>query len=113
NVAIPSLQQQQSVSGQWYALVFNLNMGTLGSLASSAGFTSTFMMAWCVGAKGAWAGVKLPGVNPQAPSFSLQGVLKLNIGSIMIQKATDTTGTAYLMKINNIALEVFSLSFPP
>ncbi|MFW0739851.1 hypothetical protein [Flavobacterium sp. T12S277] len=113
NVAIPSLQQQQSVSGQWYALVFNLNMGTLGSLASSAGFTSTFMMAWCVGAKGAWAGVKLPGVNPQAPSFSLQGVLKLNIGSIMLQKATGTTSVAYLMKINNIALEVFSLSFPP
>ncbi|GAA6767957.1 hypothetical protein AAFH68_39090 [Flavobacterium sp. CGRL1] len=113
NVAIPSLQQQQNVSGQWYALVFNLNMGTLGSLASSAGFTSTFMMAWCVGAKGAWAGVKLPGVNPQAPSFNLQGVLKLNIGSIMLQKATGTDGTAYLMKINNIALEVFSLSFPP
>lgn len=113
NVAIPSLQQQQNVSGQWYALVFNLNMGTLGSLASSAGFTSTFMMAWCVGAKGAWAGVKLPGVNPQAPSFSLQGVLKLNIGSIMLQKATGTASTAYLMKINNIALEVFSLSFPP
>ncbi|MES2727948.1 MAG: hypothetical protein V4643_12640 [Bacteroidota bacterium] len=113
SVAIPDLQQQQNVSGQWYALVFNLNMGTLGSLASSAGFTSTFMMAWGVGATGAWAGVKLPGVNPQAPSFSLQGVLKLNIGSIMLQKATGTTGTAYLMKINNIALEVFSLSFPP
>ncbi|MFH7010713.1 hypothetical protein ACHRV5_02510 [Flavobacterium sp. FlaQc-52] len=113
NVAIPSLQQQQSVSGQWFALVFNLNMGTLGSLASSAGFTSTFMMAWCVGANGAWAGVKLPGVNPQAPSFSLQGVLKLNIGSILLQKATGTTETAYLMKINNIALELFSLSFPP
>ncbi|WP_166923161.1 hypothetical protein [Flavobacterium poyangense] len=113
NVAIPSLQQQQSVSGQWYALVFNLNMGTLGSLASSAGFTSTFMMAWCVGANGAWAGVKLPGVNPQAPSFSLQGVLKLNIGSILLQKATGTEEVAYLMKINNIALELFSLSFPP
>lgn len=113
NVAIPSLQQQQNVSGQWYALVFTLNMGTLGALATSAGFTSTFMMAWSVGAKGAWAGVKLPGVNPQAPSFSLQGVLKLNIGSIMLQKATGTTGVAYLMKINNIALEVFSLSFPP
>ncbi|CAM2938045.1 hypothetical protein [Flavobacterium frigoris] len=113
NVTIPDLQQQQNISGQWYALVFNLNMGTLGSLASSAGFTSTFMAAWGVGATGAWAGVKLPGVNPQAPSFSLQGVLKLNIGSILMQRATETNGTAYLMKINNIALELFSLSFPP
>ncbi|WP_300488899.1 hypothetical protein [Flavobacterium sp.] len=113
NVSMPELQNQQSVSGEWYALVFNLNMGTLGALASSAGFTSSFMMAWCVGAKGAWAGVKLPGVNPQAPSFSLQGVLKLNIGSIMLQTATGTDSIAYLMKINNIALDVFSLSFPP
>lgn len=113
NVSIPELQNQQSVSGEWYALVFNLNMGTLGALASSAGFTSSFMMAWCVGAQGAWAGVKLPGVNPQAPSFSLQGVLKLNIGSIMLQTATGTDSIAYLMKINNIALDVFSLSFPP
>lgn len=112
-VSIPSLQQQQGVTGQWYGLVFNLNMGTLGSLASSAGFNSTFMMAWSVGGTGAWAGVRLPGVNPQAPSFSLQGILKLNIGTILLEKATGTTGIAYLMKINNIALKLFSLSFPP
>lgn len=113
DVAIPSLQQQQGISGEWYGLEFSLNMGTLGSLASSAGFTSTFLMAWGVGATGAWAGVQLPGVNPQAPSFSLQGVLKLDIGAIQLEKATGTTGTAYLMKINNIALKLFSLSFPP
>jgi hypothetical protein len=114
DVSISSLEQQQGISGPWYGLVFNLNMGTLGSLASTAGFTSTFMMAWSVGATGAWAGVKLPGVNPQAPSFSLQGILKLNIGLISLEKATPTTSsTAYLMKINNIALKLFSLSFPP
>ena len=112
NVSIPKLQQQQGISGPWYGLVFNLNMGTLGSLASSAGFNSTFMMAWNVGATGAWAGVKLPGVNPQAPSFSLQGIIKLDIGSITLEAATGTTSVAYLMKINNIALKLLSLSFP-
>lgn len=112
NVSVQSMQQQ-GISGTWYGLVFNLNMGTLGSLSSAAGFTSTFMMAWNVGATGAWAGVKLPGVNPQAPSFSLQGILKLDIGSIILQKATGTIGVAYIMKINNIALKLFSLSFPP
>ncbi|MFI5163553.1 MAG: hypothetical protein ACHQHN_19920, partial [Sphingobacteriales bacterium] len=36
------------------------------------------------------------------------------IGVISLEKATPTTnGTAYLMKINNIALKLFSLSFPP
>lgn len=112
NVSIPTLKQQQGISGAWYGLVFNLNMGTLGALASSAGFSSTFMVAWAVGAKGAWAGIKLPGVNPQAPSFSLQGILKLDIGSILLEQATGTANVAYLMKINNIALKLFSLSFP-
>lgn len=112
NVSVQPIQEQ-AISSKWYGLVFNLNMGTLGSLSSAAGFTSTFMMAWNVGGKGAWAGVKLPGVNPQAPSFSLQGILKLDIGSIVLQKATGTTGVAYIMKINNIALKLFSLSFPP
>lgn len=111
NVSLPSLKQQQGVSGPWYGLQFNLNMGTLGALTSSMGFNSVFLMAWNVGSTGAAAGLKLPGVNPQAPFFSLQGVLRLNIGSVLLTVADD--GVSYLMKINNIALKVLALSFPP
>jgi hypothetical protein len=112
NVQLPALKQQQAISGDWYGLTFKLNMGTLGSLASAAGFNTTFMTPWNVGGTGAVAGLKLPGVNPQAPSLSLQGVIKMDIGSIRIDIA-DGEGTAYLMKINNIALKVLSLTFPP
>ncbi|MET1254987.1 hypothetical protein [Aliikangiella maris] len=111
NLSLPSLEQQQAVNGNWYALTFKLNMGTLGSLASSAGFNTTFMIAWNVGGNGVSAGLKLPGVNPQAPALSLQGVLKLDIGSLSLSVADDNK--SYLMKLNNIALKVLGLSFPP
>ncbi|HVI47852.1 MAG TPA: hypothetical protein VM802_23485 [Chitinophaga sp.] len=108
-------QPQEGISGDWYGLVFTLNMGTLGALASAAGFNTTFLAAWNVGGSGTAAALKLPGVNPQAPFFSLQGVLKLDIGSVSMSLADgSTTGKmAYLMKINNIAVKLLSLSFPP
>lgn len=111
NVDLPASQQQVTIMGNWYGLVFKLNMGTLGALASDAGFNTTFMISWNVGGSGVVAGLKLPGVNPQAPTLSLQGVIKMDIGSIRIDIADDSK--AYLMKINNIALKVLSLSFPP
>lgn len=111
NVQLPSLQQKQAVAGKWYALQFNLNMGTLGALTGGLGFNTVFLAAWNVGGTGSSAAIKLPGVNPQAPFFSLQGVIKVNIGSIQIDVASDAK--SYLMKINNIALKLLSLSFPP
>ncbi|MDI1255426.1 MAG: hypothetical protein PSV16_04935 [Flavobacterium sp.] len=111
NIQLPSLQQQDTISGDWYGLVFKLNMGTLGSLASAAGFNTTFLACWNVGGEGAVAGLRLPGVNPQAPTLSLQGVLRLEINSISLTIADD--GVSYLMKMNNIALKVLSLTFPP
>lgn len=110
NVELPSLKQQQAINGDWYGLIFKLNMGTLGALASDVGFNVLFMTPWNVRGKGAVAGLKLPGANPQAPVLSIQGVLKLNISSIRIDIADD--GVSYLMKMNNISLKVLSLTFP-
>ena len=114
SVLLPSLQQQQGISDNWYGLLFSLNMGTPGALASAAGFNTTFMAGWDAGATGASAAMKLPGVNPQAPSFSLQGVLKLDIGTITLSLATGSGpgNMQYLMRINKIVLKLLSLSFP-
>lgn len=114
NVLLPTLQQQQGISDDWYGLLFSLNMGTPGALASAAGFNTTFMAGWKAGATGASAAMKLPGVNPQAPSFSLQGVLKLDIGTITLSLATGSSpgNMQYLMRINKIVLKLLSLSFP-
>jgi hypothetical protein len=111
NVQLPSLQQKQPVSGNWYALQYNLNMGSLGALTGGLGFNTVFLAAWNTGGTGSSACIKLPGVNPQAPFFSLQGVIKVNIGKVQLDVASD--GASYLMKIDNIALKLLSLSFPP
>jgi hypothetical protein len=112
NVQLPSLQQKQAVGTKWYGLQYNLNMGTFGALTGALGFNTTLLVLWNVGATGAAAALKLPGVNPQAPFFSLQGVIKISIGNIQLVLA-DGTDSTYLMKINNIALKLLSLSFPP
>ena len=110
NVELPSLQQRQSISDDWYGLVFKLDMGTLGALASNAGFNAQFMAAWEVGGTGVIAGLKLPGTNPKIPVLNLQGIVKLNIKTIRIDIADD--GVSYLMKLNNITLKFLSLTFP-
>lgn len=100
----------------WYGLLFNLNMGTLGALASSAGLNTTFLAAWGTKSSGAGAGIKLPGVTPQAKMLSLQGVLNLNIGSIQLVTGVtqgDTPQKSYLLMLNSIALKFLGLKFPP
>jgi hypothetical protein len=117
-VDLPSLSTTPETStGLWYGLRFALNMGTLGDLAGAAGFTTQLLLAWNQDGTLAPAGLLLPGVNPQAPFFSLQGILRLDIGSIQLLAASSGDGQksapTYLLKLNNIALKLFSLSFPP
>lgn len=112
-VLVEGLAEQSAVSGEWYGLTFTLNMGSMGALASSAGFNSTFMTCWSPNSNGAAAMIKLSGVNPQAPSFSLQGVLNIGIGVIMIQNlSAEGASPSYMMQINNIVLKLLGLSFP-
>ena len=124
-VQLTQLNQQQQVSGKWYGLVFDLNMGTLGALAAKGGFTSSFIALWNVGATGASAGIRLPGVNTQSKFLSLQSVLKVDINTITLSGATIQKGDekegedtppdtgVYVMKINQIALKILSLTLPP
>jgi hypothetical protein len=107
-------QPQEAISGNWYGLTFTLNMGTPGALASAAGFNTTFLAAWNTGGTGSAAGLKLPGVNPKAPFFSLQGILKLDVGAVSLSLADGSMPghMAYLMRINNIAMKLLGLSFP-
>lgn len=110
NVELTSLVRQQSISDYWHGLIFKLNMGSSGTLASNAGFDAQFIMAWNAGGTGAAAYLKLPGMNAQAPALSLQGVLRLNFKSIRLCVADD--GVSYLMKLDDIALKFLGLSFP-
>ncbi len=116
NVNATDLAAYGSPQADWYGLLFNLNMGTLGALASSAGLNTTFLASWGTKSSGAGAGIKLPGVTPQAKLLSLQGVLNLSIGSIQLVTGVtqgDSPQKAYLLMLNSIALKFLGLKFPP
>jgi hypothetical protein len=114
--------QLLGLSGPWYALQFQLNLGTLGALAGEAGLVAAPLFAWSPGSGGsvpeacnAAVGIKLPGAGGgQARLFSLQGILKLSISDIEWLFGETQEGTrAYLLKFSRIALQFFGIKFPP
>jgi hypothetical protein len=115
-ISTPDVSSSGIPSGKWYGLVYDLNLGTPGALAGSAGFKSSMMIAWAVTDGSLFTGIKLPGLSSQSKMLSLQGVLKLDIGSIKLLMAkTDSSSnsaTAFLLMMNNITMKFLSKSFP-
>lgn len=103
-------------SGPWCGLVFDLSMGTLGNLVGKA-FSTSLLISWDAGAAQAVSVyLQLPGVNTKSKFISLQGVLKLDIGSITLQKGAVQgypDQVAYLMLIKKIALQFLGVQLPP
>jgi len=110
------------LSGAWNAIEFQLNLGTLGALASDAGLIAAPVFAWSAGSGAespdsfnVFVGIKLPGAGGgQAKLFSLQGILKLSIKDMQWVSATTQEGAqSYMMKFTNIALQFLGIKFPP
>jgi hypothetical protein len=105
----------------WHGLACTLDFGTAGELAGQAGLVAALLLAWSPGSgrKGdtvaGSVSLKLPGAGGgEAKLLSLQGVFKLSIGDIeLLIGETDTGGQAYLLKLTQIALKFFGISFPP
>jgi len=122
SVASPLDASSKAIPTAWYALSFNLNLGTLGALASKVGLTANLILVWGTGLSNqnatdfaAAVFMRLPGTGGSSSFFSLQNVLKLSIGSIrLFVDTTSTAGqTAYLIRFNNMALKVLSKQLPP
>lgn len=116
DVRVPDLAGAGRVNGDWYGLVFDLNMGTLGTLTGAAGFNAALLAIWQVGTGRVAVAVKLPGVNPQSKFLNIQGVLKIDIEEIKLMVGETQGGDgrkAYLMTINDIALHFFGIKIPP
>ncbi|GJM32296.1 MAG: hypothetical protein DHS20C18_12970 [Saprospiraceae bacterium] len=114
-ISTPNLQGSGSISGDWFGLVFDFNLGTPGALGSKLGFKSSLIIAWNVTGGSVFTGIQLPGLSSKAKLLSIQGVLKLNIGSIKLLKAEkegQPEATAYLLMMNNIAMKFLSKQFP-
>ena len=104
------------IQGEWYGLLFRLNMGTLGELASKAGLTSYILLAFSKEeanqGPNIFSGIQLPGNNGKTEFISLQNMLKLSIDQIWLMRDTDKE--SFLLLFTDIALKIFGMiKIPP
>ena len=102
--------------GTWYGLEYQLNMGTPGNLAGSVGLTSGLLTAWAPksgpDSYAAIVGIRLPGTGGGAKLISLQTVLKLSIGQMVL--TFDRSSNSFLLMLTEIALRFLGLlKIPP
>jgi hypothetical protein len=105
-----------TLSGDWYGIDFDLQMGGPGALAAEAGFHSNFLIAWSSGGRrsadsyNVFVGVKLPGAGGNAKMLSLQGILKVAISDVEFLYENE----AYVLKLNDIGVKFFGIvKVPP
>lgn len=111
------------LSGDWYGLQMNLNLGSPGELAGNLGFNASLLLAWSPGEQrdsnkyNILIGIKLPGTSSNAKLLSIQGLLKLTIDKLRLQYIPATSPDAqgsYLLTLSNIALKFLGiLKLPP
>ncbi len=103
---------------QWYGLVFNLNLGSLGSLAGKKNFTAQVLVAWSPPDQistqattlqdAVWVGIKLPGFDQGGNAIDFEGVLKLGLNAVWLQQEAG----AYVLVFKDFALHLLSYALP-
>lgn len=119
-VSITAGLQQSKMLDPWYGLVFDIDLGTLGALAGSAGLVLKLLLGWSNGGTNdepaVYVGVRLPGVKDAiGVELPLQGVITLAFRTIeMIVNNDPEAGTReYMLRFRNFAMKFLGLSFPP
>lgn len=99
------------VTPPWYGLVFNLNLGTLGTLAADVGLVATFAAVWSPGGGTlrVFAGIHLPGLSGGQNQVSLMGVVKVAMHSVELVQQ----GGKFVLLLDGIALTFLGKSLPP
>ncbi len=119
------------LDGPWFGAVYDITLGGPGALASGMGFQSQLLAAWSPTTTGnakersLFIGMSLPGAAPGASMFSLQGVLKVAVGSISILRqpvptapgravSADEQDSFYCLRIDDIGIKIFGIvKLPP
>lgn len=116
NIELPETADFGALGANWYGLVCTLNLGSMGALASLAGFTARLLIAWSASTnKPAVAlGIRLPGTGG-AKGFSFENVLQLSIDAFILAMDTTTTPgtTVYSLWLRSIGLSLLGIKFPP
>lgn len=106
----------------WYGLTYELQLGTVGALAGSAGLVVSLLVGWVPGEDGVHIGLKLPGSSGGKREIPIQGIAKIAFGSLELavvrpnppgDLAGDELAAGYQLKLKNIQLKLFVLSVPP
>lgn len=109
-VGTPALESA-SLSAAWFGLVFDLQLGSAGALAASAGLTASLVVAWSPGnLRAVSVGLKLPGSSGGSKSIGLQGVLALTFYSLELVRGEDR---GYVLLLNGIQLTFMKKTLPP
>lgn len=107
--------QASSVSQNWNALVFQLDLGSPGALSSSGSFSADLILAWSPLVTGFTPPAFQIGFSPPGGSglsaFGIEDILKIGIDQIQLLES-ETPGV-YLIRFTNLALRFFGISLPP
>lgn len=103
---------QTGVKDPWFGLEFLIDFGAPGGLAARIDFRAKLLAAWSPTPRGLafFLGLTLPGMTGGKREITLQGPLKLAIGSFEFTVSRDTE---YMLRFNNLVLKLFVLRFPP
>ena len=116
-VKVQELSELGSIGKDWFGLAFGLNLGTLGALASNAGFSATLLAAWSPGGPPNPVQIllNLPGLGAGKKTLSLQNILKLTIDDISMAPLRNAQKQiyAYVLKLRNIGLSLLGKKLPP
>ncbi len=109
------------ISGPWFGIAYKITLGSPGGLVSQAGFTSRLLLAWAPtslandASTAVFTGLQLPGAAPGAKLFSIQGVLKLSIDSLLLRREHVSAATpSFTLRLNNVGLSFLGIAkLPP
>ena len=95
----------------WFALSYDLNLGSAGALAAQAGLVASLAAVWAPGQSGlpVMVGLKLPGSGGAKNELTVEGVLKITMFAVTLTYDE----AAFLLKFNGIVLSLFGKSLPP
>ena len=111
--------QFEGVDGAFYALLYNLDLGSMGALAPKKSFTAQLLLAWTpqpdydsstpATSYPAELKMHLPFAGDGKDMLNIEGILKLGIESIQLLAADG----AYAIRLRNFGLHILSLTLPP
>lgn len=99
----------------WYGIVFDLNLGTVGALASGAGLIAQFLLSWGAGTNDVTkrygkTSLALPGAGIGTDYFRIESVLEFTAGQQTFLTTSDKK--SYLMSLDKPAIKFLGKTFP-